>query len=63
VVMDAGSERAATDERGSFALALRTANNGVPVAITASHPRSGRTGSIQVTLPADLGRSQTIQVS
>jgi hypothetical protein len=63
IVVDPGSERAATDARGAFALPLRTALNGTPIAISASHPRSGRTGSVQVTLPADLGRSQLIQVS
>jgi hypothetical protein len=63
VLTDPGTERAVTDARGAFALPLRTAAPGAPITITATHPRSARTGSIQVTLPADVGRSQTIQVS
>ena len=63
IVTEAANDRAVTDERGVFALPLRTAPLGQPVAITATHVRSARTGSIQVTLPADLARSQTITVS
>jgi hypothetical protein len=63
LVAEAANDRAVTDERGAFALPLRAAALNAPVPITATHTRSARTGSIQVTLPADLGRSQTIQVS
>jgi hypothetical protein len=63
VVSEGASDRALTDERGLFALALRTAAEGVPVQITADHQRSNTSGSVTVTLPDDLGRNQTIQVT
>lgn len=52
-----------SDERGEFALPLRFAAHGVALPIDASHPRTGRVGQINVTLPADLGQSQTISIS
>jgi hypothetical protein len=63
LVTEGAADRALTDELGRFALALRTAPEGVPVQITADHPRSNRTGSVTVTLPDALRRNQTIQVT
>jgi hypothetical protein len=57
-----GNDRAVTGRDGTFALPLRTAAEGAPVAIAASHARSGRAGSLNVTLPGDLRRSASIQV-
>ena len=61
IVIENG-DRTVSGRNGTFALPLRTAVEGVPVAITAAHPRSGRGGSINVTLPGDLHRSVSIQV-
>jgi hypothetical protein len=63
VVSEGAVDRTLTDELGLFALALRTAQEGVPVQITANHARSNRNGTVNVTLPDDLGQSQTIQVT
>ena len=53
-------ERVLTDERGEFGLPLRWVPNGVPTAVDATDHRTGRTGSISVTLPGALANSQTI---
>lgn len=63
VVSEGAGDRVVTDEHGLFALALRTAPEGVPVQVTADHQRSNRSGSVTVTLPDDLGQTQTIQVT
>ena len=63
LVTDGAAERAVTDDGGNFALPLRTAADGVPVAVAADHPRTGRSGSVTLTLPGDLRHSQTIQVA
>jgi hypothetical protein len=60
-VMYANLERVLSDERGEFALPLRFAALSVPVTIDAL--RGSRQGSINVTLPAGLGKSQTISIS
>ena len=62
IVTEGAADEATTDAGGVFALPLRTAPENVPVAIAAAHPRTGRAGALNVTLPAALGRSQTIQV-
>jgi hypothetical protein len=58
-------ERVLTDETGSFALPMRFMPLNVPLAIDATDQRStpNRVGQISVTLPADLGQSQTITIS
>jgi len=60
-VMYVNLERVLSDERGEFALPLRFAPLNVPVTIDAL--RGGLQGSINVTLPAALGKSQTISIS
>jgi hypothetical protein len=61
-VVTAGGDRAVTGANGTFALPLRTAAEGVAIPIAAAHPRSGRGGATNVTLPGDLRRSASIQV-
>jgi hypothetical protein len=56
-------ERTLTDERGQFALPLRWVADGVPVTIDAADQHTGHVGSLQVTLPADLGKSHTINIA
>ena len=56
-------QRVLTDERGGYALPLRRVQKNVPVAIIAHDPRTGRVGSVNVTLPADLGKNHTIIIS
>jgi hypothetical protein len=60
-VMYVNLERVLSDERGEFALPLRFAPLNVPVTIDAL--RGSLQGSINVTLPAALGKSQTISIS
>ena len=62
LVTRGGVERALTDGRGVFALALRWVPPATPTAIDAIDQRNGRTGSITVTLPADLGQNQVVTV-
>lgn len=64
-VMVTNVEHVLTDDKGLFALPMRftAMNPTVPVPIDALDQRNARTGSINVTLPADLGRSQTIPIS
>ena len=57
------TERALSDERGAYALPLRWTPDGVLVAIDAVDHRTGRMGTINITLPQALGSSQTITVS
>jgi hypothetical protein len=35
----------------------------VPVFIDATHPRTGRTGTIPITIPQDLGVNHDIQIN
>jgi hypothetical protein len=55
-------ERVLTDSRGTFALPLRWVAPNTPVPVDATDQRTGRTGQIQVELPASLGSSQTISI-
>lgn len=63
LVQEGLRERVLTDERGAFSLPLRWVVAGVATIIDAVDQRTGRSGSIAVTLPADLAASQTITVS
>jgi hypothetical protein len=56
-------ERVLSDARGSFALPLRWAQQGVKIQIDAIDERTGRHKSITIQLPDDLGNSQTIAIS
>jgi hypothetical protein len=60
-VVYANLERVLSDERGEFALPLRFAPLAMPITIDAL--RGVRQGSINVTLPGALGKSQTISIS
>ena len=62
MVTEGARERVLTDERGAFALPLRWVQRNLPVAINAEDQRTGRTGLITVTIPADLGKNHTITV-
>jgi len=62
LVVEGANARALSDERGAFALPLRWTPNGVPVSITATDALL-RTGTIAVTLPADLEQGQLIAIS
>jgi len=55
-------ERVLTDSRGTFALPLRWVAPNTPVPVDASDQRTGRTGSIQIQIPASLGTNQTISI-
>jgi hypothetical protein len=75
VVLDAGKpvgdvevigsnvERVVTDERGSFSLPIRSKPNNVPFPIDAIDHRTTKTGNTPVTLPDDLGKNKTINIS
>lgn len=63
IVSQGGVERVLTDERGTYALPLRWALEGVPLAVDAIDQRTGRTGMKSVTLPQDLGKSQEITIT
>ena len=63
IVSQGVQERVLTDRRGVFALPLRWAPANVLVPIDASHPRTGRTGTIQITIPQDLGQNNDIQIN
>jgi hypothetical protein len=52
---------ALTDGDGAFALPLLAAQDGNPATVQAT-ARGGRQGTLQVTLPADLGHNLTITV-
>jgi hypothetical protein len=62
-VRRSNTERVASGVEGAFALPLRWTPDGVAVAIDAINHRNGQMGTINITLPQDLGRSQTIIVS
>jgi hypothetical protein len=62
-VRRSNTERGLSDEQGFFALTLRWVLNGVSIAIDAIDHRTGRMGTIDITLPQALDRSQTITVS
>jgi len=57
------TERVLSDESGCFALPLRQDPSGTPITIDALDHRSGKQGQAQVTLPADLGKSQRITIN
>ncbi len=57
------TERTLSDDRGEFALPLRLAAPGVILTIQAIHRPTDRQGHLDVTLPAALGKSQTISIS
>jgi hypothetical protein len=57
------TERGSSGAQGAFALPLRWARNGVPIAIDAIDHHTGQTGTINITLPQALNSSQTITVS
>jgi len=54
--------RGLSAERGEFALSLQLAEIGKSLRIEALHRPTGRKGHIDVTLPGDLGKSQTISI-
>jgi hypothetical protein len=51
-----------TDADGAFALPLLAAVDGTPATVRAIDARGGQQGTLQVTLPADLGHNLTITV-
>jgi hypothetical protein len=55
-------ERVLTDSRGTFALPLRWLAPNTSVPVDANDQRTGRTGQIQIQLPASLGTNQTISI-
>jgi hypothetical protein len=57
------TERVLSGEQGTFALPLRWSPNGLAIPIDAIDHRTGRTGTINVTLPQALSRSQKIVLS
>jgi len=57
------TELVASGERGAFALPLRWTPNNVAVPIDASDARTGKVGTINITLPQALRTSQTITIS
>lgn len=63
LVTEQNRERVLTDTRGSFALPLRWVANPGRATIDVSHAPTGRTGVINVQLPQDLGKNQTITIS
>jgi hypothetical protein len=62
-VMVLNVERVLTDDDGLFALPLRFTPTNTTVPVDAMDQRTGRTGTINVTIPAALGQSQTIPVA
>jgi hypothetical protein len=63
VVSQGIQERVLTNQRGVYALPLRWVPLNVSIFIDASHPRTGRTGSIPITIPQDLGQNHDIQIT
>jgi hypothetical protein len=57
------TEKTLSDEKGMYGLPLRWATNGVLIPIDATDHRTGRMGTIQITLPQALGSNQTIIVT
>lgn len=62
-VTQGNNERALTDVQGRFALPLRWVQPNVAVPIDAADQRTGRTGFINIQIPAALGKNQTISIS
>ncbi len=62
VMQGVNIRQAVTDERGTFALALRWTQVGPAIHIDASDHRTGRVGSIDIQIPGDLGKNQKIQI-
>lgn len=63
LVSQGGLERVLTDERGTYALPLRWATEGLPFLVDALDQRTGQTGAKPITLPHDLGMSQEIIIN
>jgi len=63
VVSQGLQERVLTDRRGAFALPLRWVPPNVPVFIDANHQRTGRTGTIPIMIPQNLGQNNDIQIT
>lgn len=61
-VRESTRERVLTDERGAFSLPLRWPAFDAAVLIDAIDHRSGQSGQININLPADLSRGQTITI-
>jgi len=62
IVQQGLQERVVTDTRGVFALPLRWVQPNVQVFIDATHPRTGRVGSIPIKIPQDLGQNHHISI-
>jgi hypothetical protein len=56
-------ERALTDDRGTFALALRWVASGATATVTAIDRRTQRTATVTVTVPDDLDRHHLITIA
>ena len=56
-------ERALSDDRGVFALALRWLAPGTTAPVTADDLRTGRSGTVTVTVPDDLDHNQRITIA
>ena len=63
VVSQGIQERVLTNRQGAFALPLRWVVPNVQIFIDATHPRTGRTGTIPITIPQDLGQNHDIQIN
>jgi hypothetical protein len=63
LVSQGGLERVLTDERGTYALPLRWATEGLPFLVDALDQRTGWTGAKPITLPQDLGMNQEIIIT
>ena len=61
-VTQAHTERAVTDGHGNFALPLRWVAPNTATPIDATDPRTGRSGTISIQLPAALNSSLTISI-
>ncbi|WP_419694209.1 carboxypeptidase-like regulatory domain-containing protein [Mesorhizobium muleiense] len=61
-VMFGAAEHVSSDQRGSFALPLRWPPLTGAIQIDASDHRTGRTGQISISLPADLAGGQVIVI-
>lgn len=62
-VTQGNTEQTITDPKGNFALPLRWAASNVNIPIDAADQRTGRTGSVNIQLPADLQTSHIISIS
>jgi hypothetical protein len=61
-VTQGNTERVLSGVGGNYALPLRWVALNTPVVVDATDQRTGRTGSISITLPASLGSSQNISI-